>query len=105
MIFLRKLEQHTMKCWLLGEEVNYWIVLDEQTTDLKTIEDLKNKIMQDSIFKPMVNHCINSGRILVGSKASIGIPIAILGIVNAKDSEIDLNNQQAINKLKLTNSD
>lgn len=82
--------------------------LDEQTTDLKkTIEDLKNKIMQDSIFKPMVNVALIAGGILIASKAPIiGIPIAILGIVNAaRASEIDLNNQQAINKLKLTNSE
>lgn len=83
--------------------------LDEQTTDLKkTIEDLKNKIMQDSIFKPMVNVALIAGGILIAYKGAIiiGIPIAILGIVNAaRASEIDLNNQQAINKLKLTNSE
>ncbi len=51
--------------------------LDEQTTDLKkTIEDLKNKIMQDSIFKPMVNVALIAGGILIAYKGAliIGIP-------------------------------
>ncbi|MCU4398128.1 hypothetical protein [Acinetobacter junii] len=52
--------------------------MDEQTTDLKkTIEDLKNKIMQDSIFKPMVNVALIAGGILIAYKGALIIGIQL----------------------------